>query len=547
MGQNWSILFKFIGKRSLMIYLALGLLSGLLTFLFVRLVSLVISLHISGEAAANSADYLVIFSFVILLSIIIRRALSMGVIRISQNLFWQIRLNIVSQILRTTWEDLVSARKDLHAAIISDVNVLTQASLNIIGFSTSFLLIIMCNGYLLSISLRLWAITLIATLLGAACYQIGSRSNIRNFEKARAIENFFSHHYNAILDGFKEIYINPGKGKQIYNEQIVVASNEAVDLNVSAFAGFLNNQIIGQTLFYLLLAGILTYLGTALSVATPDIVAFGFVLLYMLGAVESVMVLLPSFSRAQVAFRHLKSVEDKLKQVGIDGNEKMPVPVFPEFESIRMEDLEFGFPDSDNGFSVGPIDFKINRSEIVFVFGGNGSGKTTFIYLLLGLLKNNRGKIYFNECLLDQNDLNILRSHFTAVFSDFHLFDRILGVREFDEERCNYYLDLFEMSKHVKIENGKFSSLNFSTGQRKRLALIGALLERREILVLDEWAADQDPYFRRKFYLEILPILKEEGFTVIAITHDDKYFSVADRCYKMDFGKLLEVNVVSEF
>lgn len=547
MVANLKALFKLISLKYFIYYLLLGLLSGFLTFAFVGLVSQIISLHISGEIQGKSMDYLVVFGLVILLGIVTRRALSVGIIKLSQKLFWQIRMDIITQVLMTTWENLATTKKDLHAAIISDVNVLTQASLSIIGFATSFLLVVMCNCYLLSISLRLWAITFITTIIGSMIYQNGSKANIRNFEKARDIENFFGKHYNAILNGFKEISINPKKGRQIFEENIKAAADESVDLNVNAFTGFLNNQIIGQTLFYVLLAGTLTHMGVVLSVPTSDIVSFGFVLLYLLGAVEGVMVQIPTFSRAQIAFQHLKVVEIKLKRSR--DNNKIYEKRWPQerFESIRVDELEFCFTDSRNKFVVGPLDFQISRSEVVFVFGGNGSGKTTFIYILLGLLTPQRGEIFLNGLLLDKDEIHTLGSYVTAVFSDFYLFERILGVDHLDTDRCSRYLDLFDMTGYVTIDDGKFSTQDLSTGQRKRLALIGALLEGRELLILDEWAADQDPYFRKKFYLQILPILREEGFTIIAITHDDKYYGVADRCYKMDFGKFSEVNVASEF
>jgi putative ATP-binding cassette transporter len=83
-----------------------------------------------------------------------------------------------------------------------------------------------------------------------------------------------------------------------------------------------------------------------------------------------------------------------------------------------------------------------------------------------------------------------------------------------------------------------FSSLALSTGQKKRIALLAALLKERPILVLDELAADQDPQFRRHFYEELLPALKAQGLTLVCVTHDDHYFHVADRVLAMREGRL---------
>ena len=81
----------------------------------------------------------------------------------------------------------------------------------------------------------------------------------------------------------------------------------------------------------------------------------------------------------------------------------------------------------------------------------------------------------------------------------------------------------------------------FSGGQRQRLAIARAVLRNAPILVLDEWAADQDPQFRRKFYREILPELKRRGLTIVAVTHDDHYFDAAERRLHMEEGRLSEL------
>jgi len=86
---------------------------------------------------------------------------------------------------------------------------------------------------------------------------------------------------------------------------------------------------------------------------------------------------------------------------------------------------------------------------------------------------------------------------------------------------------------------GRFTNLALSTGQRKRLALLVTLLEDRPIIVLDEWAAEQDPEFRQFFYEELLAELKSRNKTIIAISHDDKYFRCADRVIRLEFGRIV--------
>ena len=167
----------------------------------------------------------------------------------------------------------------------------------------------------------------------------------------------------------------------------------------------------------------------------------------------------------------------------------------------------------------------------------------TLALAILGLCFPSAGEIKLNGVLIRNDNYPEYRTAFSAVFSDFYLFDEILLSDNFSMVRWNYYIQLFEMEGKVKLEGMRLSTLELSTGQRKRLALIVTLLEEKPVLVIDEWAADQDPYFRKKFYTEIIPLLKKDGVTIIAITHDDKYYYCADKLYKMNYGKLVEERV----
>ena len=115
-----------------------------------------------------------------------------------------------------------------------------------------------------------------------------------------------------------------------------------------------------------------------------------------------------------------------------------------------------------------------------------------------------------------------------------------MGIDTDDKtQRIQRFLHLLQLEKKVKIEDGKFSTTNLSQGQRKRLALLVALLEHRPFYLFDEWAADQDPEFKKVFYNEIIPMLKKENKIVFVISHDDAYFHLADHTLKLDYGKLI--------
>jgi len=104
------------------------------------------------------------------------------------------------------------------------------------------------------------------------------------------------------------------------------------------------------------------------------------------------------------------------------------------------------------------------------------------------------------------------------------------------DERAKEYLMSLGLDLKVSIVNGKFSTINLSQGQRKRLALLVAYLEDRQIYLFDEWAADQDPRFKEIFYRTLLPDLKEKGKTIILVSHDDRFYDVGDRIITLDSG-----------
>ncbi|RLJ72735.1 cyclic peptide export ABC transporter [Pedobacter alluvionis] len=536
-----KLLLPQIGKIGLLKYIFLAIFSGLCSFLFINTVTRVIGLIISGGFTNISREYILIFAAIIIGFIWVRRTLSLAIINLSQKLFWHLRSDVLSLVLRANYQQLSSKRMEIHAAMVSDINILTNVSMSVIDFCAAIILSISCLLYLLSISGVLFLITLGVAASGAIVYHLNSKSNLTDFNKARMLETDFQKNFNAILDGFKEIFMEPKKGRFIYEKKIQHIADEAQGNNTKAFTGFLNNQITGQVLFYILISSVLLFFSITLKIKSGDTISFVFTLLYLLGSVETIMVLLPGILRAGVASNHLMALKTELENA--EFNAAIPVSYYSkaDFYSISVKGLEFQYnkKNAEDAFSIGPVDMEINKGEVTFIYGGNGSGKTTFIHAVLGLRYPSSGEIQLNGQVVDQKCYADYRTLFSTVFSDFYLFDQIIGIDHIDLEKWKAYIDLFEIADKVSLTDGKLSTTDLSAGQRKRLALIVALLENKPILVLDEWAADQDPYFRKRFYTEIIPMLKNDGLTIIAITHDDKYYHCADSLYKMDEGKLI--------
>ena len=196
--------------------------------------------------------------------------------------------------------------------------------------------------------------------------------------------------------------------------------------------------------------------------------------------------------------------------------------------------------EKDEAFILGPIDLTLRPGELVFFIGGNGSGKTTLAKLLLGLYAPESGEVLLDGKPITEENRDHYRQIFTAVFSDFYLFDSLLGIESQQlDEKALEYLKQLQLTHKVQVKDGALSTTKLSQGQRKRLALLTAYLEDRPIYLFDEWAADQDPLFKQIFYYELLPELKARGKTVLVISHDDRFYEVGDRIVKLEYGKIV--------
>jgi ABC-type siderophore export system fused ATPase/permease subunit len=263
-----------------------------------------------------------------------------------------------------------------------------------------------------------------------------------------------------------------------------------------------------------------------------------------MGPVAVLISLISTYTNVKISLERLTDFNQRIgSHFSQEEILKAPDP-FGELEELRFEGVTFEYFNEieQKSFVFGPIDLQIRKGEMLFVIGSNGSGKTTFIYLLTGLYRPTGGRIYFNDQLITDENIPLFRNRFSAIYSDNYLFMENydeFNLRE-DNLELREFVDKMEMSDILKYNPEKdiFYS-NLSKGQQKRLAMIYSLLEHRQIIVLDEWAAEQDPAFRDYFYKAFLPELKERGKTVIAITHDDEYFNFCERIIKFNYGKVV--------
>ncbi|MGB5044627.1 MAG: cyclic peptide export ABC transporter, partial [Nitrospira sp.] len=298
-----------------------------------------------------------------------------------------------------------------------------------------------------------------------------------------------------------------------------------------------------QVLFYGLIGVILLLFPRVLSLSGESLTGYAFAMLYMIGPMWGLLGMVPTLSRGQVALEKIESLGVALDEGGREGGAERPVN--HGTQSLEFSQAIFSYEpkgEDERSFSLGPLDVTIRTGELVFIIGGNGSGKSTFVKVLTGLYLPQQGEVRLNGEAITPATQDWYRQHFAAVFSDFYLFKKLLGLDPaLIESQADGWLKTLRIQHKVTIRDGEYSTINLSQGQRKRLALVTAMLEDRPFYVFDEWAADQDPQYKEVFYGELLPELRARGKGVIVVTHDDRYFHVGDRVLKLDEGKILEI------
>ncbi|HYC30101.1 MAG TPA: cyclic peptide export ABC transporter, partial [Chitinophagaceae bacterium] len=374
-----------------------------------------------------------------------------------------------------------------------------------------------------------WASLLTVLLITSltTLYYFVSRSTNKYYEEARDTRNVFMRLINGVIDGFKELSLHSNK-KQAYKEEVADSAQEYKVKMITASTRFVNASIVGETVLIAILGTVVFAFPQLFpGIKTYTLVSFVVVMLYLIGPVNGILNSVPGVMRLRIAWKRIRQFLDEIP--ANIGNKTVLQPRTP-VNSLRTEGLCFQYGSS---FAIGPIDLEVRRGEILFIIGGNGSGKTTLAKLLTGLYVPDDGQIKINGEVKEPYELG---EYFSAIFSPLHLFEKLYNIKKTAD--IKKYLQLLHLEHKVQVNGNTYSTINLSTGQRKRLALLQCYLEDSPIYLFDEWAADQDPEYRHFFYRTLLPEMKKEGKIVIAITHDDHYFDVADKVVKMNQGQL---------
>ncbi len=523
-------------RKSVMLSVLAGVISGACNAALLAVINAVVK--------RNGSTHALLWSFTGLCALLpLTRFISEYLLTyLGQGATFNLRMHLCSQILSAPLRHLeqVGAPR-LLAALMDDVPAITAAILTVPLLCVNAALVIGCLVYMGILSPLLLGIVLAFMAIGIVSYQIPIIKVQKIFERARKDATALQRHFRALTQGMKELKMHNRRRQAFFNEHLTVTADSMRRYNIAGQNMYSAAASWGQTLVFVVIGLIMFALPHLRNLTSSMMVAYALSLLYLMTPLQILLNTLPQLSRANIALKNTEELGFMLATQGSDqAGELQSVPA--AWHSLELDAITHTYhrEGESEDFILGPIDLRFKPGELVFITGGNGSGKTTLVKLLIGLYQPEKGCILMDGEPVGDANREIYRQYFSAVFSDFYLFDEMLGLikPELDNQAREFLVTL-KLSHKVQILDGKLSTTELSQGQKKRLALLTAYLEDRQIYIFDEWAADQDPQFKGVFYLQLLPELKRKGKTVIVISHDDRYYSVADRVIKLDEGQVV--------
>jgi putative ATP-binding cassette transporter len=464
---------------------------------------------------------------------------------VGQRLVAQVRKRLAQKILAAPIDALERYRTHrLMPVLTQDVDMISDVAFTAAASVIALAITLGCLGYLAYLSPALFGMLAVALVIGVAIQGLAQARGIAGFWEARDHEERLHKAYRGISEGAKELRMHRQRRTRLFQDQIEGTVDAIRDINWRAINTYVLASAFGSALFFLLIALILGW--AAFRTMAPEVLSgFVLVLLFLKGPIDQIAGALPSVGRARVAFQRIQDLSERFAnpEPHLDlARPDAPAESAPALkEGIELRGVRYAFeaPEGGERFELGPLDLRLRRGELCFVVGDNGSGKTTLIKLLLGLYAPHAGEVVLDGVPVTPQGRDDYRQLFTTVFADFHLFEDLAGEAGAGWSQAALpYLERLEIAHKVSVKDGVFNTLDLSTGQRKRLALVHAYLEGRPVLVFDEWAADQDPSFRHLFYTELLPELRAKGHLLVVISHDDRYFHLADRVVRMQAGRI---------
>ncbi|UYZ38399.1 cyclic peptide export ABC transporter [Clostridium beijerinckii] len=528
--------FKKEKNKPILVLSLLSVLSGFGNALIIFTINMAINSN-------NDLKFNILIYFIlgIVLYVYGQKIMREKLIAFTNEIVYSKRMKIVNKLLGAQYSKFEQIEKGrIESTLNNDTETISRFVNILIGGITSAVTLICCFIYLGTINIYALLLSVLIIVLIASIYYLVGRYANKLGEEARDLQNIFFRFINDLIGGFKELSLNEKRKNEFEKDMEKSCSKYKVKRSESALA-FANMFVIGELLFTLAIGSVVFIFPFVLkNLDSTSLTSYVFILLYMTGPVHEILNTIPNAIEVKISLKRINSLINELSAYIKEENSISDKEILGNL-SLKLRDVEYEYERKDGqGFKVGIIDYEFKSGEIVFITGGNGSGKSTLAKLLTGLYLPTKGEISLNG-KIEQKQLS---ESYSTVFTDFYLFDKLYGINYGGkEDEIERYLEILQLNDKVQIQDGKFSTTRLSTGQKKRVALLVTYLEDRPIYLFDEWAADQDPEFRLFFYDTLLPELKAKGKCVIAVTHDDRYFNLADRVIKMDLGKISDLEM----
>jgi putative ATP-binding cassette transporter len=516
-----------------------GLLSGACNAGLLALINT--ALHSAGASSTPFIWYFAGLGLVKLVTSALSRVL---LARCSHRTIADLRLALSRTILATPLPQVEAIGVPrILVTLTDDIQDMRTALLSIPSVALNTAILLGCAVYLGWLSWRVWLFLLGFLVLGACCYRVLGRSALQALKHAREAQDTLFRHMRALLEGLKELKLHGQRREALLSRHMRAATDAYQHHSVVAMTRFIMADSCSQLVFYVPVGLLLFALPVVHTLSPQTVTGYVLTTLYMIGPLGALMNALPFFGRAIVALQKVEALGLSLAARSTEENVVAHPAAIRSWERLELQDVVYAYPRElgDSHFTLGPMHWTLHPGELIFLSGGNGSGKSTLVKLLTGLYPPNAGEIRLDGQPITEANREWYRQLFAVVFSDFYLFDNLLGLVSADlDGQAQHYLEQLQLDHKIQVTDGVLSTTALSQGERKRLALLTAYLEDRQIYIFDEWAADQDPQFKDIFYTKLLPALQLKGKTVLVISHDERYFFLADRLLKLDAGMLID-------
>lgn len=529
-------LLHYLYRQSRRLFITAGVFAALSGICGASLIAL-INEGIRGDAGALAGRF-----FALCLGLLVARSVSqIAMIRMTQDAVLGMRVDLSKKLLDMPPRQLQKIGKPALTAILTrDIESFVSALQIAPNLLTNGIIVAACFLYLAYLSQALFGILIAMLVAGTVSFGLAQRVPFELLRHMRDRMDRIFRHFRDLIEGSRELQLNKRRGHLFVDEVMAPDARELRELSIRGGSLYTVITNAGDMMFYLVIGGMLFVVPHWLPQSGQTLSTITLLLLYLIGPIGQMMNAVPALGQASVALRKIRQLDRDLGE-GAVARERLAAPAHAGGPLIELRDVSHHYRSDagDTPFLLGPVDLTIQAGEILFLCGGNGSGKTTLAMLLLGLYAPETGGVFLQGQAVKEANVDDYRAQFAAVFADFHLMEHVLGIDPAAiTERADHYLRTLHLDRKVSLQDGRFSTIELSSGQKKRLALLTAYLDDKPVYLFDEWAADQDPAFKKVFYRTLLPELKARGKTVIVISHDDAYFDCADRIVELSEGRI---------